>query len=304
MPISKTIFCKAPINPKKGSDGVDKDVESLAGIGINRKVREVVKRKLMQYYLWKENVYKELTWRRKFLLKSLVQHYHSIKLYVRWLKPYLRNIRKLQMSGAESPDLITAFESAEIDLELIATGSEYFVDTPRGKTRKKYQKFIPCLRVRFRFITLPEMAFQKEFQHRGAVHSGRTEITFEGFVATKDLLEKYRKYKEDEDIELLKSVDASVEALADDLRDYLNEAGEMIEKEGRPKEPEEGLIKGMMGPFSDALSGFKDLFSFGRKSRQTAFDETQESGAAENLIKVHTYLVYDVFKKSQKFLSW
>ena len=48
---------------------------------------------------WKEKTYQELTTREKFVLKYLRQHYNTIKLYMNWIRPYLRNVKDLQMEG-------------------------------------------------------------------------------------------------------------------------------------------------------------------------------------------------------------
>ena len=75
------------IHPKKSSN-VDSAMAELAKKGINRKVREILSRKLKQYLLWKEKTEVELKQRKNFLLKYLRQHYNTIKLYMNWIRPY------------------------------------------------------------------------------------------------------------------------------------------------------------------------------------------------------------------------
>jgi len=43
-------------------------------------------------------------------------------MYIHWVKPYLRNIQRLQLdqSKTETPDLLVAFESSMIEVELLA----------------------------------------------------------------------------------------------------------------------------------------------------------------------------------------
>ena len=53
----------------------------------NRKVREVLKRKLRTFLAWKEHTYEEIKNRRIFTLKYLRQHYEIIKMYMVWVKP-------------------------------------------------------------------------------------------------------------------------------------------------------------------------------------------------------------------------
>ncbi|MBU4501542.1 MAG: hypothetical protein KKA79_03045, partial [Nanoarchaeota archaeon] len=300
------------INPKKGSKGVDREVNALGDEGINVRVRSILKQKLMQYYLWKERTGQELKWRRTFILKSMATTYHSIKMYTHWLKPYLRNIRKLQMANIESPDLVTAFESSYIDLELFATKDKYEALTPMGNVERKYSKYFPCILVKFNYVTRPEMAFQQEYQHRGAMHSGRTTITIEGYVLTKDQLDQYRQKREDEDMELIQSVEDSVEALGDDMKKYLEEAGEFAKTGKEKKKKEKGMTEGILEPFTAIISGFKDILG-GLKGigpekkvggKKLSELESDQEMAAAKAVSAHVYVVYDVFKKSNGMLSW
>src|SRR3989339_1128973 len=107
-------------HPKKQED-VDDVVERERG-AFNRKIREVLKRKLRTFLAWKEHTFEEMKTRRKFTLKFLRQHYEIIKMYIAWVKPYLRNIERLQLdqSKTETPDLLVAFETSMIEVELLA----------------------------------------------------------------------------------------------------------------------------------------------------------------------------------------
>ncbi len=107
-------------HPKKQED-VDIVVERERG-QFNRKVREVLKRKLRSFLAWKEHTYEEVKNRRKFTLKYLRQHFEIIRMYMTWVKPYLKNIQRLQLdqSKTETPDLIIAFESSMIEVEILA----------------------------------------------------------------------------------------------------------------------------------------------------------------------------------------
>src|SRR3989339_1363189 len=107
-------------HPLKQED-VDIVVERERG-EFNRKVREVLKRKLRTYLAWKEHTFDEMKNRRIFTLKYLRQHYEIIKMYMAWVKPYLKNIQRLMMdqSKAETPDILVAFETSMIEIEILA----------------------------------------------------------------------------------------------------------------------------------------------------------------------------------------
>ena len=79
---------KVSIKDEKDKDNMGKlihqEVELLKKEGINRKVREVLERKLYQYYLWRIKTEKEVLQRRNFMLKYLKQHYHVMRMYIHW----------------------------------------------------------------------------------------------------------------------------------------------------------------------------------------------------------------------------
>ncbi|MEM4245619.1 MAG: hypothetical protein QXR60_05455 [Candidatus Nanoarchaeia archaeon] len=297
------------INPKKGSAGVDREVNALKEQGINSRVRSVLKHKLMEYYTWKEKTYQELKWGKNFRLKALNQHYQTMKMYIRWVKPFLKNIQKLEMYQSAAPELITAFETNMIQIELFAFKKTFEMYTERGMVEREFTESIPCIRVLFKFVALPEMAFQKEFQ-RAAVHAGRTEITIQGYVLSPQDIEDYRKSKELEDLEILKYVDASLEALGDELKKYLVESGEMTEEQLglKKKEPKPAYIKDIIHPFASIFKGFSEMFGglrFGPPgAKKLSYYEREQESAAAQVVSEHVYTLYDVFKKTHDMLSW
>src|SRR3990167_6469306 len=136
-------------HPKR-QDDTDDVVERERG-AFNRKVREVLKRKLRTFLAWKEHTFEEIKTRRKFTLKFLRQHYEVIRMYIYWVKPYLRNIQRLQLdqTKTETPDLLVAFESSMIEVELLA---------------RKPGTVNQCLLINYLFRTRQEMSYNQEYQ--------------------------------------------------------------------------------------------------------------------------------------------
>lgn len=286
------------VNPKNADD-VDKAVDRLKGEGINRKVREVLARKLKQYMIWREKTRKELTTRKNFMLKYLRQHFNVIKMYISWVRPYLRNIRRLQMKGEDTDvNLVTAFESSKIELELLGIRKQCMISTPRGDTNVdtpfKFEKYFPCILVKFKFVTIPQMAYQQEYQ-RGAIHAGRTEIFIEPYVVTEKDIEEYKQEKDKEDMELISSLNEAMDALRDELTHYLEEAGELIKKEESKKEEKK---ENVLAPLASAFKGFGEMFGAlgGPKKRRDVF--VDEKGQAKSEAKQMAWTAYDVFKKA------
>ena len=295
------------IHPKTSAE-VEKRVEKLKEThGINRKVREVLARKLKQFLVWKENTHKELQVGRDFKLGYLRQHYGVIKLYLSWLRPYLKNVKRLQMQTgklATDKEIISAFETSRVELEFLAIRTKYEADAPDKKSKivQQFQNVFPVIRVCLNFVAIPEVAYQSE-QQRGAIHRGKTEITIEGFVATKEDIENYKKSLEDEDMGLISLVDSSIVAMEDELKYYLEEADALQprKREKKDEDVKEKVPLNVLEPFKALGDFFMDLAQINVKGK--AGPSGAEIVAAKELAKLDAYLAYYIFKKQHGMIT-
>ncbi len=288
------------VHPKTDKD-IDTEVEKLKeSHGINKKVREVLGRKLKQFLVWKQKTYLELATGQKFKLGYLRQHYGVIRLYLSWLRPYLRNIKRLELRTegvARDADLVAAFETSKIELEFIAVRTRYSQETDRGDLITEFKEKFPVTRVKLNFIAIPNMAYQNEGQ-RGAIHTGQTEIIVEGAVLTKEEIEEYKKALTEDDLDLLSYVDSSIVALKDELSYYLEKAGGAFDiKEETKKEEAKGLRTGFLEPFIALGDFFKEISGVEFKEKKQKSTGSEE-GSAKSLAKLDSYIAYYIFKKS------
>ena len=286
-------------HPKKQED-TDDVVDRERG-AFNRKVREVLKRKLRTFLAWKEHTFEEMKNRRVFTLKFLRQHYEVIRMYMHWVKPYLRNIQRLQLdlTKTETPDLLVAFESSMMEVELLA---------------RKPGAFNQCLLIHYLFRTRPEMNYQQEYQ-KGPLHLGRVEIDFRVYAWSEQEVENYKKMRELEDFQLLGLIDASVkaamESLGDELMRYLKEDGEEI---GPKTEKKVEKTSSFMSPYTSIFKGFSELFGTAkkakkeakpkRKSKTQAMRDALARESAETSAKGMAWTIYHHFKKHHDMLNW
>ncbi|MBI2657514.1 hypothetical protein HYX08_02355 [Candidatus Woesearchaeota archaeon] len=288
-------------HPQKQED-VDISVERERG-QFNRKVREVLKRKLRAFLAWKEHTYQELKNRRVFTLKYLRQHFEIIRMYVTWVKPYLKNIQRLQLdqSKTETPDLIIAFEGSMIEVEILA------VKPASGGMNQ-------CILMHYFFRTRPEMSYSQEYQ-RGPLHLGRVEIDFRAYGWTDKEIENYKRMRDQEDFQLLGVIDGSVksamESLGDELMRYLKEAGEEFEEKkempkAHPKRP--GIFMSVFDGFAELLGSFrvkKEIKESRKKPKQTdLMKEAIARSKAEDAVKKVMWNTYHHFKKQHDMLNW
>lgn len=275
---------------------------AVKNIEFNEKTKEVLARKLEQYYIWKQATEKELNTRKSFILKYLRQHYNTIKLYMGWVRPYLKTAKRLGMSSRqlESADIITAFETSKIDLEFLAY-------------KPKVGDYYPVILVSFGYRTVPQMSFMSEGYQKGPIHVGQVEIIIRSYIWKSKQIEGYKKYRELADMELLASIDETInqtmEALGDEFKKYLESEGEVFEKKKDDKE--ERKSEPMLEPFTLLFEGARELLSSfvpslgeKKKKEKTPLEDDSDFGKAKGYIEFSLYQSYKNFKKAHGFLSW
>jgi hypothetical protein len=277
---------------------IDKVVDALE---FNSQVKNVLKRKLLAFVVWKIKTHAELKSRRLFNSRYLRQHWGTIKMYMAWIKPYLRNIAKLTMKQAhmDSAEMVSAFETSMMELEVLI----------RKPSKGGYNSVVlmTChYRTRPQLNQNPNMDYQ-----RSILHSGRIEVTMRAYGWHDKEIEAYKKFREEESFEMLGYVDggikAAMEALGDDLNKYLEEAGDKIEKKDVKKELPPKL-PGIGEPFKDVFLGFKEMFTAfsgsNPKSKDAFVPDKGLSGSAASAALGTMYQAYKNYKKSHGMLSW
>ena len=279
----------------------------------NTNVKNVLKRKLYQFLIWREKTEKELYARKKFQVKYLRQHYMVIKTYMAWVKPYLKHIKRLSMSDdhLDSPDLISGFETSATEIEVMAVrpvkGSDYNA----------------VVLMNFKFNTRPVMQYRQEYS-QGPVHIGRGVMTLRSYGWTNHQIDMYKKMRDFEDRELLGLVDdqlkSAMDMLGEDLETYLAEAEEEVENEERLNKKPDGPAKkpvleriasqeSAFEPFVALFKGFAEIGSVfvpsGLISKKKV--DSGPKGDPDKAVKQANFsmwLVYNNYKKAHKLLSW
>ncbi|MBI4150670.1 hypothetical protein HY492_00940 [Candidatus Woesearchaeota archaeon] len=291
---------------KKLGDGKD---------GFNPSVLDVLQRKLKQYYTWKKATHEELTKRRTYLLKYLKQYYATIKLYMKWVKPYLKAAKRMgldidRMSRAE---LTKSFETALIEIEVLGKKLE------AGSGDK--DSVFNCLMMTFQYRTKPAMSFvTPDYQHRGPTHTGEAELTWRSYTWTQKDIDMFKKLKDQEDYDLLKDINEtlkeSLSEVEEDLSTFLEQADQEVFGAKEDKKPEDAKTTWFQ-PATDVFSGIngavKDVFG-GGKEIVSAFwpslKKSPEAGvisrkqAIARSTKKTAWRFYKIFKIAHKFATW
>ncbi|MFT4250283.1 MAG: hypothetical protein ACMXYD_02900 [Candidatus Woesearchaeota archaeon] len=279
---------------------LDKTIDSMT---YNTSVKNVLRRKLYQYITWKERTHQELLNRRRFNISYLKQHWGIIKTYMNWAQPYLRNIQRLHMNPHvdTDPELITSFDTNISEVEILA--------------KKPAQKGVhPVLVITFTFRSRPEMAVRREYQ-QGPSHSGRFQMDFRSYAWTEQEIQNYLKMKEEETIELIGLLDASLQetmnALREDFEAYLQEKveddPEYDAEPGEKKKKQTSSSSSALEPFSAAFGGLIEIGSlftpnFTSKKKGPYKEPDRKSAAGE--AKLQLFLMWHIYKKAHRMISW
>ncbi|MBS3169340.1 hypothetical protein J4210_02545 [Candidatus Woesearchaeota archaeon] len=303
------LFFDAP--PFAAQAELEKHVNALAR-DFNENVLRVLKRHLTQYFSWRQQTSAEHRNRKTFMLQYLLQHYEIIRMYITWVKPYLRNVRKLSLNEGrmDSPEMVSAFEGSMLDVEFLAR-KRTAVKDPEGKYGGN-----GCILATFTYRTRPELKVVQEGYQRGPVHIGRVEFALRVYSWTDEQVEQYKKVKDEELLNLLgdisETVRTAMESLGDALKDYVEEArknphqkAELTTKRAE-KMPKKPLMERFFGDFYTP----KKKETAARKGYTAkeikAYVEKAEAAAKDNagFARFMAWNTYKNFKKAHRMFQW
>lgn len=282
----------------------------------NDSFKRVLEMKLSQYYRWKFKAYDQLIVYRKLYIGYLRQHYNNVKLYMNWVKPYLRNIKRLSMNQekADSPSLIAGFEGNLIEIEILA----------KKKIDKEYYAVVL---VNFDYNAMPKTSWDPRYQQNKIGQVGRMEMNIKSYAWTKEEIENYKKMKDAENLELIKGIDAGLkegmEAIEGTILEYLNEKkddeeneplnvkyeikkGKIVEvKKEKRKKKNDLTAESILEPFTEL---FKSVKVLGEPFKSINFSSNSKSKSsskkAEGAAKMSAWLLYKIYKKAHRVLAW
>ncbi len=187
-------------------EDVAKVKKNLERAGLNKKVIEVVTRKLSAYVHWRSATEKHLAHRWKFLLSYLKQHYNAIKLNIEWVKPYLMTAKRMQWNTSfkSTPDILAAIEQSVMQVELL------------GKM-KQFEKSWAVINLDMYFRTFPETQYTPQVRGDVTRHTGRYEILFYARSMTDEQIMAHQLVQEIEDFEMIGDIEESLRAALSDF---------------------------------------------------------------------------------------
>jgi len=295
---------------------VAKNVKDVDNIDLNDRVQRLLKARLQEFDIWLRESERELRKRYELEKTYLRSQVNSLKLYTRWVKPYLEMSAQMeQMSPGRSPDFIKTFNTILLQLTLLGKRSidvkEAAVegDLPRDFVNLKVKrKYYSCVLIDFKFRGIPNRFSQQQSHY---VFGGRTEVVYAAYALNEDEL-KAIDYELDQSGlgEMLKFVEGatgeSLTQLQEDIDSFLNETEE------KSKESKDGS-----NPFVALFGGYEKRSSNDKSPKKTETkkekvivrkDDWIESEhlrrfAAEEASEA-TFNMFDIYKKAHGMASF
>lgn len=212
---------------------------------------------------------------------------------MQWVKPYLKHIRRLTLDESKvlTPELVSAFEGSMVDVEVL------FHKPGKGK-------FNTCILATFNYRTRPSMSYQQEGYQRGPIHVGKMEMSLRGYIWTKGQIENYKKMKEEEDLEIMKSISESVkaamDALGEELVNYLKESGEEVEKKEEEKPKKYGFAESFKREFRGPKKEEKKL----KPTKADVMKDKEDKRSTTGIMKQEMFTCFKNFKKAHDMIMW
>ena len=277
------------------------DLEHLKSLDLNDRVKRILQQRVSEFNSWVKESEKELKKRFEIEKLYLRNQVNSLKLYARWLKPYLKAVKQLEQKAEETPDIVTAFNTALFELTVLGLG-KYAPDEdiangdlPEYFKKLKLRKYFPVVLVELKFRSVPDLADQNR---RGYVYRGRAEITLTSFSLNEDELKVFEEELKKDDLsdtyELIEGVtEKSLSHIQDDIDEFLEEKKE---KQEEKKENSEDI-----NPFSAIFDFFLKKEKKEKDSKIVKKDSDEEKvlrGKSALIARIETRKIYNELKKS------
>jgi ribosomal protein L24E len=183
---------------------VPRDLNELLNNGIiNRRIYNLLNSRLIEFYSWLENN-KKVLYDRLNLLKSYLKHeLSSLLYYVEFAKPYFKFARKLLQNPDQPVDVVNAFETAIINISLIANQNEIKVKSYDEKEGKEVEKsYIPLYEIDMKARAIPTIVGTGRFDTYTRMYSflGRIDITLRAYLVEKEEYDSIIINQESEDL--------------------------------------------------------------------------------------------------------
>jgi len=293
----------------------EKDAQKL---DLNDRVKRILIPRIHEFNIWVSQSEQELRKRyemEKIYLRSQV---NSLKLYSRWVKPYLKAANDLESKDrGREPAMVKTFNTILLELVLIGKNELKVKDQalegllPREFTKenftKKLRKFYSCILVEFTFRGIPQRVSQQAHYTFG----GKADISFKAYALNEDEINKINKELDKSDLDdALKLVagitDDSLAQMQEEINFFLEEKDKKDEAKERKDESNPFLaLFGAYNKEEKKESPKKKEDSVDKPLRKDDWiEKTHLRPLAEEIAQTTAMTLFDIYKKAHGMASY
>ena len=285
-----------------------KDVDNL---DLNERVKRILKQRIADFLKWVEESEKQLRQRYKIEKHYLRSQVNTVKLYSRWIKPYLRAAQKLEQNASPQASLVTAFNTILLELSILAKvhyDPEEDIRTgllPQVFEKVKSRKYYVVVVVDFKFRGIPQRASQRGDWAFG----GKSDVRFLSYSLNEQelqvLKEELEKSDVDEVMTLIEGITTeSLDELQGDIDEFLKEDDKEKEEDKKRKMKEQDV-----NPFTSLFSFLKfDKFVNKKSEKEDLSHGIKPDSSYEEVIRSQAIIqardrcwnAFDIYKRAHK----
>lgn len=226
--------------------------EHASTLDLNDRVKRIVMQRIGEFQHWITESEGELRKRYEIERNYLKSQMNTVRLYTRWVKPYLKAARQLEQGGSADASLVSTFNTMILELTLFAS-SPYKAeddvnvgDLPQLFKNLKGRQYSGVVVVEFKFRGIPQRVAN------GYSYGGKAEVKLTSYGLNDQEIEIIKKELEREDIgDAMQLIQGATD---DSLAIIQKDIEEFIDPPKKEEKKEENK--------SDDVNPFAALFSF------------------------------------------
>ncbi len=291
----------------------EKDVDKL---DLNDRVKRILKPRVQEFNIWLTESERELRKRYQLEKTYLRSQVNSLKLYSKWVRPYLKAASDLEAKErGREPALVKIFNTIMLELTLLGKNKLDITDEaakgalPLEFGKEKFLKGIKrnyygCILVDFNFRGIPQRISQQSHYAFG----GKAEVTFKAYALNDDELKKLdEELKKSEVGEVLSLIEGASGASLGELQDEINFFLEEEPEKKKETKDKSNPFLALIGKYKKS-EGTKPKKSEEKKTIIIKPDDWIEKNhlrplAAED-ITGKVFDIFDIYKKAHGMASY
>jgi hypothetical protein len=297
---------------------IAKDEKEVDKLDLNDRVKRILKPRIQEFNLWIKESENELRKRYELEKTYLRSQVNSLKLYSRWVRPYLKAAQDLEPKENErNPALVKTFNTIILELTLLGKSKLDVADeSSKGNLPKDFSKpnflktlkrnYYSCILVDFNFRGIPQRVSQQSHYAFG----GRAEVTFRAYALNDDELKKFdealKKTEISDVINLIEGATTeSLGQLEEDINSFLDE------KTAEQEKPKPMSWKDIFEPFSALFGAYEKSETKPQEKNKeiivTPDDYIEKSllrPLAIETVKARVFDLFDIYKKAHGMVSY